>query len=165
MTEPRLSVEVSLPMCWQLPVVPLDAATARGNLLLLHTLNVMESSHPEASSDRTLERLEAKLDLTLHWLARSLHAGTAVPENRLLRLEPEGLAWREDPDIRIGSPILVSLYPSPVFQVPLELGAELVSTEGGWARVRLQNLDTDCQEEWTQWVFRMHRRMIQAARR
>lgn len=165
MNEPRLSVEVSLPMCWQALDAPFDASLAQGNRLLLHTLNAMESSHLEATSDRTMERIEAKLDLTLHWLARSLHAATPMPASRLLRLDPEGLAWREDSPIRIGDRLRITVYPSPSIQAPLELDAKRVSSEGGWVSARVQYLDADGQEEWTQWVFRMHRRMIQAARR
>lgn len=165
MNQPRLSVEISLPMRWQVLDAPLDTSLAQGNRLLLHTLNAMESSHPDTTSDRLLERIEAKLDLTLHWLARSLHANSPMPASRLLRLDTEGLAWQEESASKRGDWLRTTLYPSSAIQAPLVLAAECVSSQGGWTYARILDLGSEGQEEWTQWIFRMHRRMIQAAKR
>ncbi len=165
MNQPRLNVEIVLPHAWRLLDDPVDAFMARGNHLLLHTLNAIESATLEASPDRAHERLEAKLDLALHWLGRVLHAGKSVPEARALRLDGEGMAWIEADAPPSGSRLCVTLYPSTLMAAPLELEMRVEGSDGPWLRARLMDDNEEFVDAWTQWLFRLHRRTIQAARR
>lgn len=166
MSEARLAVETSLPFAWRPLTEPLDAHTARGNRLLLRSINAAESSLLDAHQDRLHERLETKLDLALHWLGRTLFAGVEVPAAHLLRLESEELSWEDaEAPPASGSLVRLILFPNPGLAAPLELAGEIVATEGLRRRARLLDQSEEWQDEWTQWLFRLHRRTIQAGRK
>ncbi|MBK6741490.1 MAG: PilZ domain-containing protein [Hydrogenophilales bacterium] len=166
MSEARLAVESHFAFTWRPLTEALDARTLRGNRLLLRSINATESSVLEAHPDRLHERLETKLDLALHWLGGVLYAGTVLPPARTLRLDAEGLAWEESAAPALGSQVRLTLYPNPGLAAPLELAGEIVEAGGStWLRARLLDRSEEWQDEWTQWLFRLHRRTIQAARK
>ncbi len=141
------------------------AEVMRGNRLLLRALNSMEMPEP-ADMDRHLERLESKLDLALHWLGLSLHGQTPGPALQRLRLYNEGVAWQgHDPGLVAGTTLVLTLHPSPLLAGPLTFAATLTETATPWARAEFLFADEAFQDAWSQWLFRRHRRAIQASRR
>lgn len=162
MSEARLSVETCLAFAWR----PADNGDSppdlHGNLLLLRAVNALEGmAEPEA--ERHPERLETKLDLALHWLARVLHGSAALPRT-VLRLDAEGIAWRPEACATPAPKARISLYPSALLDAPLDLPVTLVGEADGWLRASLDGTDSAFVEQWEQWLFRMHRRGIQATR-
>jgi len=160
---PALQVACTLPFSWSTATDADFLARQHGNRLLLRTLNVIAAALPE--SERAADRIEARLDLMLHWLDISLHGAVAPLPVHALNLFVDGLAWPGTEALAPAQPVWLKLYPSVDFQAPLYLAA-LVETpsQAGWLRVRWREHDTDWQEEWTQWLFRQHRRAIQAER-
>lgn len=118
-------------------------------------------SHP----DRLHERLEAKLDLALHWLGQALHDSAPIPEACPVRLDADGLAWRATSPAEADGRFTVILYPSPLLAAPLDLEVMSMSVEDGWLYARMLDTDEEWRDEWTQWLFRLHRRVIQASKR
>jgi hypothetical protein len=162
---PRLAIEIRLAFAWQPLTEALDGHTEQGNRLLLRTLNASESSLLEVHPDRLHERLETKLDLALHWLGSVLYSGTERPAPVNLRLDPEAIAWESASALAIGSPVCLKLYPNAGLMAPLLLAGEIVEHDGGWPRARLLDESEEWQDAWTQWLFRLHRRTIQAAKK
>lgn len=165
MSETRLAVETHLAFAWRLLDEAIEAHTLQGNRLLLRTINAAESSLIEPHSDRQHERLETKLDLALHWLGRVLYADRERPPARALRLDVDGLSWEHPGPSELGSRVRLLLYAHAGLAAPLELAGELVESDGVWLRARLLNRSEEWQDEWTQWLFRLHRRSLQAARK
>lgn len=165
MNETRLAVETQLGFAWRPSDQAVEAHTLQGNRLLLRTINAAESSLLDAHSDRLHERLETKLDLALHWLGRVLYADIAQPPVRTLRLDAEGLSWEQPDAPELGSRVRLFVYAHAGLAAPLELAGELVERDGLWLRARLLDRSEEWQDEWTQWLFRLHRRTIQAARK
>jgi len=165
MSETRLAVETHLAFTWRPLDQPVETHTLQGNRLLLRTINAAESSLLDAHADRLHERLETKLDLALYWLGRVLYADTERPAARALRLDAEGLSWEHPGAPELGSRVRLLLYAHAGLAAPLELAGELVETDGVWLRARLLDRSEEWQDEWTQWLFRLHRRSLQAARK
>jgi hypothetical protein len=135
-------------------------------LLVLNAINHMESqpesSHgePAAGGDNArLSRVEAKLDLALNLLARTLGAPQGM-SNRMVRLGPEEIAWAETNPPEPGTPLILELCPSPVLPVALRLPAESLPPEPGLARARLSGLPEALDASLHQFIFRRHRQAI-----
>lgn len=125
----------------------------------------------EPACGKTLERLEAKLDLALGLMMRFARAQDALPPAVPSVLGPTGLTWedeREQP-LRAGEPVLLSLHLSPRLPLPLTLPAEVTAVERLPGGVRISARFTGLSEETRDWLertlFRFHRRAIQQARR
>lgn len=164
MTETGFVVECPLAVRW----LPLTEAAAvnphrdRGNLLLLRTLNLMAASY-EGEGERVLERIETKLDLMLHWLGLSLH-GEPPALLTAVRLEGHRLTWCPDPLPASGARVVLLLHPHPELAAPLALSGEVEKLESGQVTVQLDAMSEDLADQWTQWLFRLHRRAIHMAR-
>ena len=139
-------------------------AVLREAALLLTAINQMEATHeaePAAAEQRRLERLEAKLDLALHLLARALQPATPAGE-RALRLSPEDAAWDDDAPPAAGTALMLELCPSSALPLTLRLPALAVQAEAGRARARFVDLPEALREALYQFVFRRHRQAIRA---
>jgi hypothetical protein len=155
-----------MPLSWH--PVSLDE-NARQSLMreaaqLLTALNQMESSHELDSGgpeNRRLERLEAKLDLALHLLARTLEPGPA-PAARSVVLSPTGLEWNDEQAPAAGTRLILDLRPSEHLPLTLRLPAVALDPLPGLARVRLENLPEALDDALHQFVFRRHRQAIRA---
>lgn len=164
MTEPRLNVDTCLAFAWR-PCPAGDDAPAdlHGNLLLMRAVNALEGRTAELDGERHDERLETKLDLALHWLARVLHGAPTAPMTAL-RLDAQGIAWRAEVSAPAARQARLTLYPSARLDAPLDLPVRLAMDEDGWLRASLDESDEAFLEQWQQWLFRLHRRGIQVAR-
>jgi len=132
--------------------------------LLLNALNQTESSHDLESSgadNRRFERLEAKLDLVLHLLARTLEPG-ASPSIRNVTLSPLAVEWNDEHLPIAGTPLILELRPSEHLPLTLRLPAVAQNSLPGLARASLIKLPEALDDALHQFVFRRHRQAIRA---
>jgi hypothetical protein len=157
---------LSMPLAWQ--AVQLDPHTRQSRIveasLLLNALNQMESSHEldaGGAENRRLDRIEAKLDLTLFLLARRLENGDA-PTLREVALTPSGAQWPDLSPPAAGSELIVEFQPSEALPLSLRLPAIALEPATGQARVSFEGLSEALDEALYQFVFRRHRQAIRA---
>jgi len=161
-----LSCTSPMPLAWH--PVHLDENTRQSLLreatLLLIALNQMESTHEQDSGgteNRRLERLEAKLDLALHLLARALEPGPP-PTTRSVVLSPLGVEWNDEQAPAAGTLVILELRPSAHLPLTLRLPAVAREPLPGQARVSLVDLPEALDDALHQFVFRRHRQAIRA---
>jgi hypothetical protein len=131
--------------------------------LILTAVNHMEGLRELESSgaeNRRLDRIEAKLDLTLYLLARSLPACVAPVCG--LRLEPDRLEWETSSPPGAGQSVVVELLAADALPLTLRLPATAADPLPGRARVRLSGLTPELEDALYQFIFRRHRQAIRA---
>ncbi len=133
-------------------------------LLVLQVLNQMEG-HParEPQTEAGLTRLEAKLDLTLHLLAQTLHPDPP-PAPARLSLSATGCMLKGDTTWPPGTELRLALHPSPALPLPLELPCTVTLAASGRLELQWRQMPEAVQEAWEQWLFRQHRRWVQGQR-
>lgn len=161
-----LMCECRMPLAWREASPDEAARTAmlREAALLLTAINQMEGGHelePGGGENRRLDRLEAKLDLALHLLARALRPEASSPPLRV-RLGAESLEWEEASPPAEGTPLMLELQPSDSLPLALQLAARALPPEDGLARARLDGLPEELADALVQFVFRRHRQAIRA---
>lgn len=132
--------------------------------LLLTAINQMEASHDQdggGQDNRRLDRIEAKLDLALHLLARALQPAAAAPA-RMVRLSAEIVEWEDTRAPEQGTALILELRPSDALPLTLKLPAEALPSTGYLARARFTALPEALDEALVQFVFRRHRQAIRA---
>jgi hypothetical protein len=161
-----LQCECRMPLTWR--ETSQDEASRRAMMreaaLLLAAVNQMESSHESeggGGENRRLERLEAKLDLALHLLARALEPASP-PAARTVRLGAEGTEWDEEHPPSEGTALVIELRPSESLPITLKLPAVALEPSPGLARARFGDLTEALGDALTQFVFRRHRQAIRA---
>ncbi len=161
-----LACRLRIPLAWH--AVQLDPHTRQSRIveaaLLLNALNQMESSHEldaGGQENRRLDRIEAKLDLTLFLLARRLE-NNATPTLREVELTPTGAQWRDPAPPAAGSELIVEFQPSETLPLSLRLPAVALEPGTGQARVSFEGLSEALDEALYQFVFRRHRQAIRA---
>jgi hypothetical protein len=169
-----VSYHAAMPVSWR-PETNVSASAVEqwmhGNIILLHALATMEAVQSEKESDtapamaKTVERLEAKVDLALALIAKLLAQDTALPPARPVTLAAESMEWLAQDGPEPGADILISLYISPKLPQPLMLPASVASVLKEQEGMRIQVVFTHLSEEAQDWlartVFRYHRRAIQ----
>ncbi|MEW5788608.1 MAG: PilZ domain-containing protein [Pseudomonadota bacterium] len=161
-----LQCECVMPLAWR-EAVPSQVESSpllREAALLLAAINQMEGSHepePGNAENRRLDRLEAKLDLTLHLLARAL-ANAPAPAMRRVRLGVDRLEWEDDAPPPADTPLILELRPSEALPLTLSLPALAQPPGPGQGRARLTGLGEALEETLTQFIFRRHRQAIRA---
>lgn len=161
-----LLCESRMPLVWR-EARPEDderQAMMREAALLLAAVNQMESSHEMDSGGgetRRLDRLEAKLDLALHLLARTLEPNPP-PAGRMVKLGAEGAEWDDETPPGEGRPLVIDLRPSEHLPLTLKLPAVALAPRPGLARARFSDLTESLTDALTQFVFRRHRQAIRA---
>lgn len=161
-----LSCSGDMPLAWRPANLdePARQRMMREAALLLAALNQMEGSHELESSgpeNRRLDRIEAKLDLTLHLLARTLEPGQG-PASRAVTLSPRDVQWNDDLAPDAGTRMILELRPSEHLPLTLRLPATALEPLPGIARARLENLLEALDDALHQFVFRRHRQAIRA---
>lgn len=160
-----LSCVCYLALAWQ-PAPALAAERERQQreaALLLTAVNQMEASHDQENSgpeNRRLERLEAKLDLALHLLARNLEP--KPPACRHVTLTPQGAEWEESSPPAEEMALMLALRLSDRLPLSIHLPALALAPQNGMARVRFLPMPEELEEAWVQFVFRRHRQAIRA---
>ncbi|HRH80057.1 MAG TPA: PilZ domain-containing protein [Thiobacillaceae bacterium] len=164
-----LEIELDLPFVWQ-PAQP-DTAEAetlwQEAQLLLRVIQGLDSPPPreadrETAFSRGLERLEAKLDLVLHLMARDPRAAPPGLATRRLTLYTQGLRCMGEPTWRTGDTGLCVLRPSPALPLPIRIPARLDATDAQGCSIRWPDMPDTVAEPWSQWLFRQHRRAVHA---
>lgn len=152
--------QATLPLAWleQGNVSALEASR------YLSVLAEMES----ISDERKLEHAElnAKLDLTLMWLAR-FFAGEPTPSvNATIGLD--AMQWQSEQAQVVGALGAIALNLSSAFPFVLHLQARITACEkqgDAWQiEATLDIQDESLRDHWERTVFRRHRRAIQLQR-
>ena len=166
MSEQLFHIDMQVPFaCSALSEAEDTTPILRGSRLLLRAIILSESptAHGERG-DAGSERLEAKLDLMLHWLGISLFGSIPPPPTVPLHLDAEGVEWQAESGLAPGQRVLVTLQVHPGLAAPLRLPARISWTEANRLRAEFRDLDEELAELWTQWIFRRHRRAVHGAR-
>jgi len=158
MTEPGFAVDTTLPFAWRAGT--LTPAMAHGSLLLLRVVNLLDAH--EVEPDAGHERVEARLDLMLHWLGMQLFGDGQAPASTPLRLMTERVEWSEGAGD--AADVVLSLHVHPAIAAPLQLAGKVVERGEGTMAVELGFANPDLADAWTRWLFRRHRRAVQEAR-
>jgi hypothetical protein len=159
MTESGLIIETELPFHWE--TGSLSPSQQQANRLLLRVVNLLDVHEPE--HDRTSERIEAKIDLMLHWLGSQLFGAADSHPKVRLRLSQNSIEWYDAGPVESGHEVILSLG-HPAITSPLRLGARISANDGGRTLAELIFPDAEQEDAWGQWLFRLHRRAIQEAR-
>lgn len=172
-SKPGISYHASLPLDWQ-PSADIAAATLvnwrQANLTLLQALATLEAVAPEKEAteseqaiQKTIERLEAKLDIALDLLARLLTEHTPIPPEVPVILGIGSIEWQvQDETLAPETLLQLRLYLSPRLPQPLRFLARVVAVTGRQCRAELLNIDEELEEWLTRTLFRYHRRALKA---
>ncbi len=167
MAETGLHIPMTLPWAWErrsLARHELESLWGEAQLIL-RVINQMEAHAPrETDAEAPIARLEAKLDLALHLLSLSLQGGQSPPQPARITLRAEGCTLGTDLALQPGDEIVLSLHLSPALTVPLKLGAAVTEFAKGEMRADWIAMPDAIREAWEQWLFRQHRRRVQAQR-
>lgn len=135
------------------------------NLLILRVLNLTPPHAPrEAAAEAAVARLEAKLDLCLHLLARVIGGDTPAPVPAAIILSAEGCRAGVAETMQTGEHCLIRFRPDQALALPLDLPAVVVSQSGTVTTLRWLDMPEPVREAWEQWLFRQHRRAVQVQR-
>jgi hypothetical protein len=155
-----------MPLIWRVASLEPEARLRLMNEAsdVLNALNQIETQYePEASSpeNRRLDRIEAKLNLTLHLLSQTLNAGINL-NTRSIQLSPNGVQWPDPNPPTEGTTLIIELHPSEIRLLCLELPAIALSPLAGNARAKFEDLTETLDEALYQFIFRKHRQAIRA---
>ncbi len=173
-----LLYEDRLPLHWQLT----EAAVVEGgashvdeaNAEFLRIMAALEEHPPEPTEERPeiaheMRRLESKVDLLLSMVSRLLARQRPLPDAVPLRLSATGIEWLSSPAPAKGKYVLLDLYLSRDFPLPLLLTGRVaqVTEEGVSKRVTVifEGLGGTVRDWLDKIVFRQHRRRIAHSRR
>lgn len=158
---------MTLPFGWErrnLARHELDSLWREGQMVL-RVVNQMEAQAArEGDADAATARLEAKLDLALHLLARSLQGQGPCPEAARITLWSDGCALWADPSLQPGDEVCLSLYLSPALALPLKMAASVLAISANQVEMSWIAMPEAVNEAWEQWLFRQHRRSVQEQR-
>jgi len=165
MTE-RLACICRMPLSWQVAHLDPEARhqIMREAATLLTALNQIESMHDQETGspeNRRLDRIEAKLDLTLLLLGRTLETN-ATTATRNVVLTPNSAEWEETTPPAEGSSLLIEFRPSEALPLNLKIPATGLKPEADKAQVLFDSLTEALEEALYQFVFRRHRQAIRA---
>lgn len=163
-----------LPLSWT-PLGQFQPAQAEQwqhhGVALLRALSVIETPASELDKEATsaagkaMERLEAKLDLTLSLMMQLVRQHTEFPPRCAVTLRASSVEWMGENAPESNQPILLSLHLSPKLPQPLVLPARVSAVEAAAGGFRTRADFTRLNEELAEWLertlFRFHRRSIQ----
>lgn len=174
MTETGLAHHTRLPIAWR----ERDAADAaqwvklmQDNVLTLQALAALETAPSASSTDRDNERapvdhhsarLEAKVDLILHWMAQLLLERHPLPPLSDMILSAHAIEWLCPVALAVGSEGLVSVFLAPNMPAALNVPVRVTRYEQGRAHAAFLHMSADAQEWWERTLFRYHRRALHA---
>lgn len=165
MSDDSLHLSLILPWSWAPHALTAHAVDDLWHeaLLILRVANQMQGHIPrEGETEGPSARLEAKLDLALHLLARSVHA--ARPQPAAITLWAEGCDFAAAAKETAGVQGVLTLYPSSALPLPLHLPAQLTEATTAGLQAHWVGMAEAVTEAWEQWLFRQHRRSIQGRR-
>ncbi len=143
------------------------------DIALLRALSVIEMPVSELDRDtasaagKAMERLEAKLDLTLSLMMQLAREQIGLPPCCAAILRAGSVEWIDQSAPEPGQMLLISLHISPKLPQPLTLPASVTATEVREQGIRVTADFIHLNEELAEWLertlFRFHRRRIQQA--
>ena len=168
-----ISYSTVLPLSCAAGPVPelLRQQWTHANIALLRALATIEAMPTEREIDpgpttKALDRLEAKVDLTLSLLGRLLSQGTAMPPAVPLTLSAHAIEWDSATAPKVGDEVAITLFLSQKLPQPLLLCATVVAVEmrpaGVHTRADLLPAGAEMQDWLERTIFRYHRRAIQS---
>nr|WP_246490801.1 PilZ domain-containing protein [Chitinivorax tropicus] len=124
----------------------------------------------EFDATRQSDRIEAKLNLTLHLLARFMAAQCPQPAAQPVTLYTDRLVWQGQPPQSIDDEQLLMLYLSAQIPEPLRLPVRIAAcnpaNDNTWRiDAEFQHLSDPVADWLARTIFRYHRRQIQAHRK
>ncbi|MDP2962242.1 MAG: PilZ domain-containing protein [Sulfurimicrobium sp.] len=173
-TEPQgIFFAAELPLSWK-ALNPLqsvqtmqwqhEAVTLLRALAMIET-PVIEADRDVSSSGKSMERLEAKLDLALNLIMQLARQQTELPAPHPVILRANTVEWTGAAALEPAQLILVSLHLSPILPQALLLPATVSSVEHLETATRVRADFTHLNQELEEWMertlFRYHRRSIQ----
>jgi hypothetical protein len=172
-TPSGVSYSTALPLRWEAGPVSelLRQQSAHANIALLRALATIEAMPTDREIDpgpttKALDRLEAKVDLTLNLLGRLLSQGTAMPPAVPVKLSANAIEWESATGPKVGDEVALTLFLSQKLPQPLLLCAKVVAVEvratGVHTRTELLPTGAEMQDWLERTIFRYHRRAIQA---
>jgi len=136
--------------------------TARALLETRLALAILAAPADAADSSPQLQRLEAKLDLSLELALRARPGPQLQP--CACRIGLEALAWQQQDALPAGSHWLLSLQPGLDSAMSLHLPVIIRSCQAQAGSHVLQAqwhaLPDAVQQNWERWVFRGHRQQV-----
>jgi len=171
-----ISFEGILPLSWSPITRPIPSFTLdewmHTNVAILRALSTMEALSTDKDNElgtvaaKAIERLEAKIDLSLNLLARVLSQKIDYPDAVTTRLSAHAIEWFSPEAPAPDADIALSLYLSPKIPQQLVFPAKVTQVEMTPDGQRLRAVFLDLNEETKDWlertVFRYHRRAIQS---
>lgn len=171
-----ISFDGILPLSWSPITRPIPAYTLdewmHTNVAILRALSTMDAVSTDKENElgtvaaKAIERLEAKIDLSLNLLASLLAQKIDYPEAVNTKLSAHGVEWISSEAPTLGSDITLSLYLSHKIPQQLVFPAKVTHTESTLEGQRTHAVFLDLNEEMKDWlertVFRYHRRAIQS---
>jgi hypothetical protein len=168
MNNPEQTVQLRVPLLcpfqWETLPQTIDAFTQQRQLQelgwLLRALPPADGHSESANAD--WQRLEAKLDLSLMLLQRSLHP--QLPPSQSIALSGQSLSWSNPAPLAIGETGALHLLPDASLAMPLTLPASIQHCEpqadqwlctAGWAP-----LPEALQNAFDRLLFKLHRRHL-----
>ena len=172
-TPSGVSYSTVLPLSWEAGPASelLRQQWTHANIALLRALATIEAMPAEREIDpgpttKALDRLEAKVDLTLSLLGRLLSQGTTMPPAVALTLSANAIEWDSATGPKVGDEVTISLFLSQKLPQPLLLCATVEAVDvrptGVHARAALLPAGAEMQDWLERTVFRYHRRAIQS---
>ena len=167
--------ETLLPLSWSLVSHPVPSFILdewmQTNITILRALSTMEAlpidkeNELGATAAKAIDRLEAKIDLSLTLLAKLLVQNTAFPQAVAVTLSGSSVKWINPEGPTLGNDVTLSLYLSHRIPQPLILPAKVTSSEIETDGLHTSATFTDLSAEMQDWlertIFRYHRRSIQ----
>lgn len=129
-----------------------------------------ETKEQPTALDKTMERLEAKVDLTMQLMSMLVHQQTPLPPIQIVSLFTDRLCWQTSTlSVAIDQTLLLTLYISGKIPLPLILPAKVIQirsldTQQFEITAKFTGLDENTQDWLDRTIFRFHRREIYAQR-
>ncbi|HZF17252.1 MAG TPA: PilZ domain-containing protein [Steroidobacteraceae bacterium] len=134
----------------------------------------LEERHPIDPKDddvvvrHELERLESKLNVVMHMLARLLARDNVLPSDRKFRLAADGIEWDNDAALKVDSLGMVALHINRTLPHPLQLPGKVVGCHASGDKHRVafafEGVAPHVIELLEKMIFRHHRRAVADAR-
>jgi Atypical PilZ domain, cyclic di-GMP receptor len=172
-----ISLEATLPLAWvkaeQLSHANLELRT-QTNIALLRSLAAIDVPPPEHDTHgepihKALERVEAKVDMTLLLVARLMGATMSLPTETQVTLSNQRITWLESgKPPAVGLQLVVDVYLNARIPQALHLPVAVIEVQKQENGVKvvadLQEVVTEFEEWLTRTIFRYHRRALQASK-
>lgn len=129
-----------------------------------------ETKEQPSVLDKTIERLEAKVDLSMQLMSMLVYQQTALPAPQTVSFFADRLCWQTDNRaFSLGQSLILTVYISGKIPLPLTLASKIIKINPIDAQnceitAQFIGLDENTQDWLDRTIFRFHRREIYAQR-